>query len=75
MWLASLWSFVFQTAKEAAAAGKRSGTADAQINLRFFQSLVCDCFYRLLFPFCFSFLGLCMFASHALKLLRLNLAD
>lgn len=31
MWLASVWSFVFQTAKEAGAEGKHSATADAEI--------------------------------------------
>lgn len=31
MWLASVWPFVFQTAKKTSAGGKQSATADAEI--------------------------------------------
>lgn len=39
MWLASLWSFVFQTVKEAGAEGKHSEAAHAEVNVLFYQCL------------------------------------
>lgn len=40
MWLALVWSFVFQTAKEASAEGKQSATADAEIGFPEFHGSV-----------------------------------
>lgn len=45
MWLASVWSFVFQTVKEAGAEGKHSVTADAEIMSRSTQSRASKAFH------------------------------
>lgn len=46
MWLASVWSFVFQTAKEAATAeGKHSATADAEMDFPPSHSWACIGFH------------------------------
>lgn len=55
MWSASLWPFVFQTAKEALVEGKQSATADAEIGFpEFHGSAWCSAFLALLFCFFFN---------------------
>lgn len=60
-----MWSFVFQTGKEASVEGEHSGTADAEVNLQCFQSLdaISVVILFFFFSFCSSFVSFMCFVS------------